>query len=195
MYCVLCQSLSFNIICQKCLENLTNLNSKRELNNGLKIFSSFALSELKHLVYTKNNIIGSRILQRLGQYGVKIFLQHHQELEKIDKKYIAIVCIRNRIIGAYSHSAILAHCFKKHGFKVFYNALIAQNDIRFATLTKIQRQRISRDFFFRLDNTFSGVILVDDIITTGETLLEASNIIAQHGHTPLFAWTLCDARF
>ena len=85
--------------------------------------------------------------------------------------------------------------FKKYGFRVFYNALITYNDIRFSTLTKTQRQETSRNFKFTLHKQFSFIILVDDIITTGETLLEASQVIMQHNRTPLFAWTLCDSRF
>ena len=192
MYCVICQALSLQIICKTCLENLWHIESKRELLNGLKVFSSFALSELKYLVYSKNNIIGSRVLTRLGKYGVQKFFECHQEILTI---HTAVICIRNRTIGAYSHSAILAHCFKKYGFRVFYNALITYNDIRFSTLTKTQRQETSRNFKFTLHKQFSFIILVDDIITTGETLLEASQVIMQHNRTPLFAWTLCDSRF
>ena len=125
MYCVICQALSLQIICKTCLENLWHIESKRELLNGLKVFSSFALSELKYLVYSKNNIIGSRVLTRLGKYGVQKFFECHQEILTIQKKYTAVICIRNRTIGAYSHSAILAHCFKKYGFRVFNHA---QND-------------------------------------------------------------------
>ncbi|RDU64234.1 transformation system protein [Helicobacter didelphidarum] len=195
MYCLLCQHLNFSIICKKCLNNLWHIESKRELSNGFKVFSSFALSELKTLIYSKNNIIGSRIISRLGIFGVKRFFDYHQELLNLQKDSIAVVCVRNRIIGAYSHSAILAHCFKKYGFKVFYNALITQNDIRFTTLTKTQREETSREFHFKIHKHFSMIIIVDDIITTGETLLEASNIIAKNNHTPLFAWTLCDSRY
>lgn len=199
MYCVTCQKLSFHILCKNCLQNLWYIESKRELNNGLKVFSSYALSELKELVYSKNNVIGSRILGRLGSFGVAKFFNTNPSLtfEKKDsiKKTCAVVCVRNKLIGAYSHSAILARCFKKFGFKIFYNALIAQNEITFTHLSREQRLSSSRDFHFKLSEKFEFIILVDDIITTGETLLQASETIKKHSKIPLFAWTLCDSRF
>lgn len=215
MYCATCERLSFHIICKSCLENLWFIDSKRELDNGLKVFSSFALSELKTLILSKNNVIGSRVLSRLGDFGVRKFFEKNTELlfektmdfetpdsikrdsikEYSIKKHCAIVCVRNRVIGAYSHSAILAKCFTKFGFKVFYNALVAQNDVRFTTLSLHQRLKESRDFIFKIPPKFSFIIIVDDIITTGRTLFQASETIKQDGKIPLFAWSLCDARY
>ncbi|MWV61567.1 ComF family protein [Helicobacter saguini] len=242
MYCATCERFSFHIICKSCLNNLWYIDSKRELENGLKVFSSFALSEIKELVLSKNNVIGSRVLARLGSFGVKKFFMQNSELlfektldsieskntkviesrdfykkdsinvsqdsieskirkkDSIEstesiKKNCAIVCVRNKQIGAYSHSAILAKCFKKFGFKVFYNALIAQNDVRFTSLSLIQRLKESRDFSFKIPQNFSFIIIVDDIITTGQTLFQASEIIKSNDKIPLFAWTLCDARY
>ncbi len=195
MYCAICGKLKFNIICKTCLDTLSHIESKRELTNGFKVFSTFALSELKLLIASKNNIVGSRILKQLGNYGIKKFFDHHKSLLKINRQDIAIVCVRNKNVGAYSHSAILAKCFKKYGFNVYYNALIIGNDIKYARLNKQQRQEISRNFEFTLNKKNLGVIIVDDIITTGQTLLEASNEIRKCNYTPLFAWTLCDSRF
>lgn len=199
MYCVICLRLNFFIICQKCLDSLWHIKSTRELNNGLKVFSSLAFSELKMLLYTKDNIIGSRIFKRLGSYGVKQFFHTHTDLLDLSRQQVAIICVRNKHVGAYSHSAILARCFKKFGFQVFYNALITGNDIRFMRLTLQERKNISREFTFKLsclkEKEMSAVILVDDVITTGQTLLEASNLIESNAIKVLCAWTLCDARF
>ncbi len=195
MYCCICSKLSLYIICNKCLNKLSHIESKRILANGLKVFSTFSFSELKMLVSSKNNIIGSRVFTRLGVYGVKKFFDYNKEILNVDKKYIAVVCVRNNLIGAYSHSAILAKCFKKYGFNVFYNSLIIGNNSHFSLLNKQQRQNIGRNFHFKIKSTFKGIIIIDDIITTGQTLLEASEAIKQNNNIPLFSWTLCDSRF
>ncbi|RDU71329.1 transformation system protein [Helicobacter aurati] len=197
MYCIICHRLKFNIICQKCLNSLWHIESKRQLDNGLKVFSSFAFSELKTLLHTKDNSIGSRVFKRLGTYGVTRFFDTHKNLLELDRSDVAIVCVRNKHIGLYSHSAILAHCFKQFRFKVFYNVLITGNNIRFMQLSLQERKRASREFYF-VDSALKGrtsIILVDDVITTGQTLFEASHIINSSKIHVLCAWTLCDARF
>lgn len=195
MYCVVCEKLSWYIICKHCLVNLDYIDSRRILDNGVKVFSSFSFSELQFLLASKNNVIGSRIFKRLGIYGVYKFLTHYPNLKELNKKEIVVFSIRNHNIGAYSHSAILAQCFKKYGFKVFHNSLIIGNNSRFSHLKREERQKIGRNFSFNFKKNYSGIIIVDDIVTTGQTLLEASVMIGKNGYTPLFAWTLCDSRY
>ncbi len=195
MYCVVCGQLSWHIICKSCLHNIWHVDSKRILHNNVKVFSSFAFSELKFLLASKNHIIGSRIFKCLGYYGVYKFFASYPNLAALHKKYIAVISIRNHTIGAYSHSAILAQCFQKYGFQVFHNALIIGNNSRFAFLGRQEREKIGRNFHFTLKKEYESIILVDDIITTGQTLFEASQILMQNNHTPLFAWTLCDSRY
>lgn len=195
MYCAVCGKLKWYIICKHCLENLEYIDSKRILDNNVKVFSSFSFSELQFLLTSKNNIIGSRIFKRLGMYGIYKFLTNYPDLAKLNKQQIAVLSIRNSAIGAYSHSAILAQCFKSYGFKVFHNALIIGNNSRFSHLSREERQKMGRNFYFKFTKNYAGIIIVDDIVTTGQTLLEASEIIIKNGYTPLFAWTLCDSRY
>ena len=195
MYCSMCGKLTWHIICKECLKHLEYIDSKRVLDNGVKVFSSFAFSELKLLLASKNNIIGSRIFKRLGIYALSNFFERYQDLAKLKKQEVAILSIRNKAIGMYSHSAILAQCFKIYGFKVFHNALIIGNNSHFSHLTKEERRTLGRNFSFHFKHDYLAVILVDDIITTGQTLLEASDIVKQNSYTPLFAWTLCDSRY
>ncbi len=195
MYCSMCGKLRWHIICKDCLKHLEYIDSKRVLDNGMKVFSSFALSELKLLLASKNNIIGSRIFKRLGIYGISNFFERYKDLAALNHQKIAVLSIRNKTIGMYSHSAILAQCFRAYGFKVFHNALIIGNDSHFSHLKRKERQELGRSFHFHFKHDYLAMILVDDIITTGQTLLEASNIIMQNSYTPLFAWTLCDSRY
>ena len=195
MYCVICGRCRFSLICKTCLENLWYVEIRRQLGNNLRVFSSYPLSEIKHFIYSKNNIIGSRILKILGKYALQRFLEDNAALANIDKRYTSVVCVRGRHVGLYSHSAILAHCFKKYGFSISYNALISQSDKKFSHLGRNARISADRDFTFKLDSRFDSVIIVDDIVTTSQTLLQASNAIINAGKIPLFAWTLCDARY
>ncbi|STQ86332.1 ComF family protein [Helicobacter muridarum] len=197
MYCSICNRLSFSIICKLCIDSLWRIESKRELDNGLRVFSSFAFSELRGLIHTKYNVIGSRIFRRLGEIAIKEFFISYNDLLGLDRNQVGIVCVRNMRIGLYSHSAILARCFKSFGFRVFHNVLKTGNDIRFMQLNLRQRKSVSRNFLFhaKILRNISAVILVDDLITTGQTLLEASNVIESNGIKVLCAWTLCDTRF
>lgn len=195
MYCVVCGRLKWNIICKDCLSNLEYIDSKRILDNDVKVFSSFAFSELKFLLTSKNNIIGSRIFKRLGVYAVSNFFARYKDLATLNKQKIAVLSIRNKNIGMYSHSAILSQCFSAYGFKVFNNALIIGNNSHFSHLKRHERQELGRSFRFNFKHNCLGVIIVDDIITTGQTLLEASDIAMQNGYNSLFAWTLCDSRY
>lgn len=214
MYCAMCGKLSWHIICESCLRNLSFVDSKRVLSNGLKVFSSFALSELQTLLVSKNSVIGSRIFKRLGQYALSQFFASYPELaapnlastsdshdldsrnlDSLSKQDIAALSIRNKSVGAYSHSAILAQCFRSYGFTPLHNALIIGNNSRFAHLNKAQRQEIGRNFSFQIHKKYCGVILVDDIVTTGQTLLEASQAVIANECVPLFAWTLCDSLY
>jgi competence protein ComFC len=55
------------------------------------------------------------------------------------------------------------------------------------------RQKNKRNFYYSGKNNIK-VILVDDLITTGETILQAKKVLEKNNCEILFALTLSDAR-
>ena len=196
MYCAICRRFRFSILCKECLDLIWNARLRRELSNGLKVFSPFAYSELGWLLHSKDAVIGSRVFKILGRLGVECFFANYPALLDLKRDEVGVICIRNKRVGVYSHSAILARCFRRFGFKVFCNALISGNDLRFMRLSLEDRREASREFRFRppRSSRICAFIIVDDVVTTGQTLLEASMLVESLGFKALFAWTLCDAR-
>ncbi len=90
----------------------------------------------------------------------------------------------------YSHTALLASQLEKSNFKPIYNSLIANNRVQYAGKSLKFREANRREF--RVSNRLSGkdVVILDDIITTGTTMLEADNSLRSIGAIPKFAITL-----
>ncbi len=189
MRCIVCESLSWNIICKDCKQNLLVPNiTKRVLNNGLEVYSFYKYDELKHLFKTKYEIYGDKAIKIMAQMSFKNFAQNYN-----DNIQLKAIPIDDRIKSNFSHTAILAKALQSKNIKVQYNTLHAQNDIQYAGKDLIYRKKHKRDFLYRGKKDLN-VILVDDVITTGTTILEAQSVLKKHNcHVP-FALTLCDAK-
>lgn len=87
----------------------------------------------------------------------------------------------------YSHSAILARYLKTKFVKPVFNVLKAQNPVKYSGKSLEFRQKHKRNYKL-LKTIHEPVILVDDIVTTGSSLLEENKI------SVLFALVLADAK-
>ena len=105
--------------------------------------------------------------------------------------YVVSVAVDDTVQSGYSHTAILNKALASPSIKPLYNRLRAQNTISYSGKSKAFREANPRNFKV---NTFmeKELILVDDIITTGSTLREASSLLTQEGKEVLFCLTLCD---
>ncbi len=95
--------------------------------------------------------------------------------------------------NGYAHTAILTKALKSKHIKPLYGKLRAQNSVSYAGKSLAYRLSHKRDFIYH-DREQKEIILVDDIITTGTTILEAKKAIEKAKATPIFALTLADAR-
>ena len=95
--------------------------------------------------------------------------------------------------GLYSHSAILARHLKTNFIKPNFNALKAQNDIKYSGKSLNFRLKNKRNFKI-LKKISSPVILVDDIVTSGSSILEAKKLLEKNKISVLFALVLADAK-
>lgn len=93
----------------------------------------------------------------------------------------------------YSHSAILARYLKTKFVKPVFNVLKAQNSVKYSGKSLKFRQDNKRKFKL-LKKINNPVILVDDIVSSGSSLLEAKQFLEKNKISVLFAVVLADAK-
>ena len=187
MLCYNCSKPTFKIFCKKCENELSKLEcKKRILDDGLEIFSFYKYSNIKHLLNHKHYLSGYFILNKLAKLSFKRFDF------KLDKSVIAIG-LDDDISSGYSHTAILLKHFKKQNITPIYNVLKAKNKIIYKGKSLSFRKRNKRNYY--LAKTISSpVILVDDILTTGESMKQARKVLKKHKIQVLFGVVLADAK-
>ncbi len=187
MRCHLCLTLSWQPICTKCLNTiLTPSLSKRVLEDGLEVYSFYGYSEISKLLHTKHTYIGAKIFLQLSRHAMVEFLKPF-----IGQKIYALP-IDDHVRNGYSHSALLAKGVEKY-IEPKYRALRAKNKTRYSGQNLSIRKRQKRDFKLICQEGLD-VILIDDIVTTGNTLTEARSKCVKENINVLFALTLADAR-
>ena len=187
MRCLLCLNLSWRPICQNCLDTLlTPTPSKRVLDDGLEVYTFYKYSEISKLLHTKHTYIGAKIFLQLSKHALIPFAKGFKNQD------IFILPIDDHVRSGYSHSAVLAKGISNF-ISPIYGALRAKNRIRYSGQKLSTRQKEKRDFKPTCRGNID-VILLDDIVTTGSTLMEAKNCCEKVNINVLFAMTLADAR-
>jgi len=190
MRCLSCEKLSYLIICKKCQNSfLKPILNKRELSKDFFVYSFFKFEEIKELLNSKYYFYGDRVYNILSNLTFK---QYSNEFTY--PGLITIIPVDDFSKNSFSHSAILANSMKKNKqFKVVYNTLKSTNRIKYAGKSLHFRKNNKRKFIYKGQKNIQ-VILVDDIVTSGLTLLEAKNILEKNNCEVLFALTLSDAK-
>lgn len=188
MRCLLCEKLSWNLICKKCMHTkLTPNISRRSLACGLEVISFYPFGEIDYLLKSKYDAIGSKIYKILADESFKTFAKNFDHPD-----IIRAVGIDDRVTKGYAHTAILARALKSKTIRPLYGRLLAGNQLHYAGKSLDFRLKNPREFRYSGEKT--DVILVDDLITTGTTLCEAKTAVEAAGATVLFALTLADAK-
>ncbi len=183
----MCESLSLKHLCTYCQKTFLNPKLyKRHLEDGTLIYSFYKYSEIKDLLHTKHTDIGFHIYKILAQNSFKKFMQEFYPGEK----YVSIA-IDDNVTSGYSHTAILNKELKSHYIKPLYSILRAKNCLSYSGKSKKFRLSNPRNFHIKPFKE-KEIILVDDIVTTGSTLLEAVRSLKPYGKEVIFCLTLCD---
>ena len=106
-----------------------------------------------------------------------------------DNRIIYIIGIDENVKSGYAHVALLTHEMKAKNVIVQYAKLMARNKTNSSGKTLKFRLENPRNFEYKGKKGVE-VILVDDIITTGTTLKEATSVLKRNGVEVLFALTL-----
>ncbi|MBE0496542.1 MAG: ComF family protein [Campylobacterales bacterium] len=161
--------------------------SQRTLSNGFKVNSFFAYDDVAELLHTKHTPHGAKVLHFLASISFTPFVQ----TLALEVPLLAVP-VDDHVRHGYSHTAILARALKTPLITPRYGALRATSTATFSGKPLAFRKANPRGFTCKLPQG-STVILVDDLITSGQTLLEASNLLMKRGITPLFGLTLANA--
>ena len=189
MRCISCENFSFNIICKTCQNNLLDSNfHKRELDKDFFVYSFYNYNEIKNFLNSKYQFYGDRVFNILAKLSIKKFSDNFDF-----NTFIYAIPIDDHTRHSFSQTAILANNLKSKNIIPIYNTLKASNTVKYAGKDLEFRQNNKRDFLYTGKQNIQ-VILVDDLVTTGSTLLEAKKVLEQHSCEVLFALTLSDAK-
>ncbi len=189
MRCILCEILSFYIICKSCQKRYLQPSFyKREIADGFFNYSFYALSDIQELLNSKYYFYGDRVYKILASLSFKKFALNFSYNEQV-----YAIAIDDHTRHNFSHTAILALALKSKYILPKYNILKAQNHVKYAGKDLKYRQNNPRRF--KLANiTNQTTILCDDLITTGATILEGKKILENKNNQVLFSLTLADAK-
>ncbi|MEA3512311.1 MAG: phosphoribosyltransferase family protein [Campylobacterota bacterium] len=189
MRCLTCQSLSFQMICKDCQENYLEPSFfKRELEKDFFVYSFYKLEEIKELINTKYEFYGDRVFNILAKNS---FAKFSSNFNFSDDVYS--IAIDDHTRHQFSQTAILVKHTKSEIITPLYDTLKATNIVKYAGKDLKFRKKNKRDFIYKGHKNIQ-VILIDDLVTTGSTILEAKDILERDGCEVLFSLCLCDAK-
>ncbi len=187
MRCLLCESLSLTHICKSCQTKFLKPSLyKRQLENGITLFSFYKYEEIKELLYTKHTDIGFYIYKILAKNSLKLFGDSFDY-----ERRVALLPIDDTPKSGYSHTAILAKSLKSRLIKPYFAKLRAKNTTSYSGKNRAFRLNNPRNFIYR-EFKEEELILIDDIVTTGSTLSQAIALLQKHNKKVLFCLTLSD---
>ncbi|EEO7742099.1 ComF family protein [Campylobacter upsaliensis] len=190
MRCINCHSFTLLAFCDSCLKELSEQSwGVRKLENDFKVYYFYKYSEIKHLLHSKHKFYGYFVFKFLAKLT---FAKFHQ-IFKPQTKLNAIALDDRVKKGLYSHAAILARALKSPFIKPVFAALHAQNKVSYSGKSLEFRRKNKRKFKLLKEIKYP-VILVDDIITTGSSILEVKEILEKNKICVLFALVLADAK-
>ena len=189
MRCMICESLSFSHICQKCQNSFLSPSLyKRKIFGKIPVYSFYKYHEIESLLLTKHTHLGYYIYKILAQNSFVKFAQNFE----YETKLISL-SIDDNVKNGYSHTALLNQALKSSRITPKYAKVIAQN--RDSYSGKSYQYRVLHPRNFKIKNfKQKEVVLVDDIITTGLTLTQAIQALNHKGKDVIMCLTLADAK-
>ena len=189
MRCLMCEELSFSHICSSCQkENLQPSFYQRDLPLNIPVYSFYKYKDIKNLLHTKHTDLGYYIFKILAKLSFSKFAEKF-----VFRGELVSLGIDDHVRHGYSHTGLLNSSLRSYHIKPLFAKLRAQNEETFSGKSYGERVQNPRDF--KVERFKSGdVILVDDIITTGLTFMEAISALESEGKNVVFCLALADVR-
>jgi len=191
MRCFSCDNLSIKPICKECVKDfLTPEMIEKEVGN-LEVISFFDYYLTAEFIKSKYILSGYRIYKYFAKEYFQPFIKAYAE--SINKE-IYLIGIDENIDRGYSNVAQLVHYGAKNTkAKPLHNVLKAKSKVKYAGESLEFRLENPRDFIYNGPKNID-VILIDDTITTGTTIEEASRVLNKSGVNVHFALTVANAK-
>lgn len=188
MRCMMCERFSLSHICPSCQETLlTPSLHKRKIMGSIPVYSFFPYNDIEPLLLTKHTDVGYYIYTILAKRALGTFAHEWQYENRV-----ASLGIDDHAASGYSHTAVLNKALTSPTITPYYGKLRASQHYKYAGKSVEERLMNPRQFVYAPFDE-NEVILVDDIVTTGTTLSEASEILHAHGKKVILCLTLSDA--
>ncbi|MBV5335168.1 MAG: ComF family protein [Sulfuricurvum sp.] len=188
MRCMMCERFSLSHICSSCQDSLlTPTLHKRKIMGSIPVYSFFPYNDIEPLLLTKHTDVGYYIYTILAKRSFGAFADEWQYENRV-----ASLGIDDHATSGYSHTAVLNRALKSVNITPRYGKLRATQHYKYAGKSVEERLKNPRQFSY-LPFEEEEVILVDDIVTTGTTLSEASEILHTAGKKVILCLTLSDA--
>ncbi|WP_158654733.1 MULTISPECIES: phosphoribosyltransferase [unclassified Helicobacter] len=153
-----------------------------------KVYSFYSYEENAFLLNMKYDAIGSRIYKILAQRASEYFFNH---LSVRFPKDCYGVGIDDDPKKGYSHTGIILKGFSSK-IKPIFGELRAKNKVKYAGESLSFRKKNPKNFKCKV--SYKDLIIFDDIITTGTSMLEAREKLQKYNNNVLFGIVLSDAR-
>ncbi len=185
MRCMLCERFSLSHICTPCQETyLTPSLHTKTIASHVKVYSFYKYSDIEALLHTKHTPLGFYMYSLLARLAFRTFAENF-----VWESPVASLSIDDHTRSGYSHTAILNRALQSQVIQPYYGKMRAQNRVSYSGKSAAFRLNHPRNFTF-LHVKEQQLILVDDIVTTGTTLSEASHCISKAEKELLFCLTL-----
>ncbi len=176
-YCIICYREDCRGICEPCLKSIT----KVENYDNIRSYGYYT-GVLKKLIlkfkFGGNFTAGTILADILGQY-----IKENYDIEKYTLLYVPITKKTEKKRG-FNQCEYIAKKISKNIGVDYSGALIKIKDTKEQKGLSKQERNINVKGAFKLkENSLSlnkGVILIDDVLTTGATLMEAYKVLCEN---------------
>ena len=190
MRCLSCHKFSRTTFCKRCQTHLLKPSVTKRTFGSLEVYSFFNYQHIEDLLLTKHTTQGYQLYKALAQLSFRPFIKKFTEN---DPREVYVVGIDENVKSGYSHVALLTHELRHKQVHIEHAKLMATNSVNYSGKSLQFRLENPRKFVYRGKRDIE-VILVDDIVTTGLTLKEATQTLKQSGVEVLFALTLASVK-
>jgi len=193
MRCFSCDNLSIQPVCKECVKDfLTPEMIEKEVGN-LEVISFFDYYLTVEFIKSKYIPSGYRVYKFIAKKYFNPFIKAYADSLK-DKKPLYLIGVDEKVDRGYSNVSLLMHYSSKgNRVKPIHNVLKAKSKVQYAGQPLEYRLENPRKFIYTGPKNIDA-ILIDDTITTGTTLEEASRVLNENGVNIHFALTVANAK-